>query len=157
MALLPAGERPVLLLPGYPTPHEQELRRRASELGLAEDVRLLGWLPDEELEGLYAAAACFVFPSLYEGFGLPVLEAMARGVPVACSGRGSLAEVAGGAAELFDPEHPADIARAVTAILGDPELAERLRTAGREQAAGFSWQRTAAATLESYERALGPG
>ncbi len=157
MSLLPAGERPVLVLPGYPTPYEQELRRRASELGLAEDVRLLGWLPDEELEGHYAAAACFVFPSLYEGFGLPVLEAMARGVPVACSGRGSLAEVAGEAAELFDPEDPADIARAVTHILGDPGLAERLRAAGRAQAARFSWQQTAAATLESYERALGLG
>ena len=71
---------------------------------MADDVRLLGWVSDEELEGLYAAAAAFVFPSLYEGFGLPVLEAMARGVPVACSDRGALAEVSGDAALHFDPE-----------------------------------------------------
>ena len=78
--------------------------RRAGELDVAGDVRFLGWVDPAELEGLYAAAACFVFPSLMEGFGLPVLEAMARGMPVACSGRGALGEVAGDAALLFDPQ-----------------------------------------------------
>jgi glycosyltransferase involved in cell wall biosynthesis len=154
LALLPAEGRPILVLPGYPSPYEHELRRRAEELGVGADTRLLGWLPDPELEGFYAAAACFVFPSLYEGFGLPVLEAMARGVPVACSQRGSLAEVAGGAAKLFDPESPASIAAAVDEILRDPAESERLRRAGREQAARFSWQRTARDTVASYERAL---
>src|SRR5256885_1094352 len=80
-----------------------------------------------DLEGLYALADAFAFPSLYEGFGLPVLEAMSRGVPVACSDRGSLGEVAGQAAELFDPESPPSIAAAVERVLADPAHAEELR------------------------------
>ncbi len=78
--------------------------------GVEGDVRWLGWTADADLEGLYALAARFVFPSLYEGFGLPVLEAMQRGVPVACSDRSSLPEVAGDAALLFDPDDPRAIA-----------------------------------------------
>src|SRR5204863_361608 len=81
-ALARLEPRPVLVLPGYATRHDAELREHAAALGVSDDVRLLGWLPDADLEGLYALAAAFVFPSLYEGFGLPVLEAMARGVPV---------------------------------------------------------------------------
>jgi len=154
LALIPLERRPLLVLPGYPTPHEHELRRRASELGVAGDVRLLGWVGSAELEGLYAAAACFVFPSLLEGFGLPVLEAMARGVPVACSGRGSLAEVAGDAALRFDPESEPAIAAAIERLLSDRTEADRLRSAGRERAARFSWAATAAGTLASYGRAL---
>ena len=87
LARIPQERRPLLALPGYPTPHEQELRELAAERGVAEDVRFLAWVSAEELDDLYAAADCFVFPSLYEGFGFPVLEAMARGVPVATSGR----------------------------------------------------------------------
>jgi glycosyltransferase involved in cell wall biosynthesis len=155
IALLPVERRPVLVLPGYPTAHERQLRHDATRLGLGGDVRFLGWVPDQELDGLYAIASCFVFPSLYEGFGLPVLEAMSRNVPVACSNRGSLEEVAGGAARLFDPERPAEIAHAIDAVLRDPNEAERLRVAGRAQAARFTWQATAAATLASYERAMG--
>lgn len=150
-ALLPAP-RPLLVLPGYPTEHELELRARTRALGLADDVRFLGWVPAADLEGLYAASAVFVFPSLYEGFGLPVLEAMARGVPVACSHRSSLAEVAGDAARLFDPENPASIAAAVRAILEDGDDARRLRAEGRARATTFSWERTARLTLESYRR-----
>jgi glycosyltransferase involved in cell wall biosynthesis len=155
LALIPAERRPLLALAGYSTPYESELRRRAAQLGLENDVRILGWVADAELEALYAAAAVFVFPSLYEGFGLPVLEAMARGVPVACSDRGSLAEVAGGAARLFDPSRPEEIAAAVEALLADPREVERLRAAGRAQAASFSWAATARGTLASYDRALG--
>jgi glycosyltransferase involved in cell wall biosynthesis len=118
------------------------------------DVIFLDWVDAAELEGLYAAAACFVFPSLYEGFGLPVLEAMHRGVPVACSDRSSLPEVAGDAALLFDPESPDDIARTIETLLGDPEKAARLREAGRARAAGFTWERTAHGVLAAYERAL---
>jgi glycosyltransferase involved in cell wall biosynthesis len=116
LAVLPAP-RPVLVLPGYPTPHEAELRARAANLGILDDVRFPAWISTADLEGLYALATAFVFPSLYEGFGLPVLEAMARGLPVACSNRGSLAEVAGDAALLFDPESVAAIAGALGSLL----------------------------------------
>jgi glycosyltransferase involved in cell wall biosynthesis len=146
--------RPVLVLPGYPTPHEAELRDRAAALGLSDDVRFLGWTSEADIEGLFALCGAFVFPSFYEGFGLPVLEAMARGVPVACSDRASLPEVAGDAALLFDPSDPAAIAAALERLLGDPVLAERLRVAGCARAAAFTWERTAQLTLASYERAL---
>jgi glycosyltransferase involved in cell wall biosynthesis len=153
-ALEPEG-RPTLVVPGYPTPHEQELRALARELGIAELVRMPPWLPAVDLEGLYRAAACVVFPSLYEGFGLPVLEAMARGVPVACSNRSALPEVAGQAALLFDPEDVHAIRSALERLLTDRELSERLQGAGHERAAAFSWERTAELTVACYERALG--
>jgi glycosyltransferase involved in cell wall biosynthesis len=153
-ALLPPATRPVLVLPGYPTPHEEELRRHAAYLGLEPDTRFLGWVSPADLEALYALASCFVFPSLYEGFGLPVLEAMARGVPVACSDSGSLAEVAGDGALLFDPESPKAIAQAVQRIFEDVELASRLRLAGHERARRFTWKAAAEGTLQAYERAL---
>jgi glycosyltransferase involved in cell wall biosynthesis len=154
LALIPAERRPVLVLTGYSTPHEAELRHRSAALGLNDDTRFPGWVSAEELEGLYATASAVVFPSLYEGFGMPVVEAMARGVPVACSGRGSLAEVAGDAARIFDPERVEDIGAAIEALLSNPDEAERLREAGRERAAGFSWSDTAKGTIASYERTL---
>jgi glycosyltransferase involved in cell wall biosynthesis len=153
VALLPRP-RPLLVLPGYPTPHEPELRRRAGELGIEPDVRFEGWLDEERMERLYAAADLVVLPSLQEGFGLPVLEAMVRGVPVACSNGGALAEVAGDAAVTFDPRRPDDIARAIAQVLGAPDLAASLREAGRARAAQFSWERTARMTAATYERAL---
>jgi glycosyltransferase involved in cell wall biosynthesis len=153
-ALLPEEHRPILVLPGYATEHEAELRERARALGIAGDVRFLGWLESADLEGLYAAADLFVFPSLYEGFGLPVLEAMARGVPVASSDRAALAEVAGDAALLFDPEAPRAIADAMSTLLADPAEADRRRVAGRDQAARFTWDATARGMLASYDRAL---
>lgn len=153
-ALLPVETRPVLVLPGYSTRHEKQLRERAAQLDLQDDTRFLGWVPSADLEGLYAIASCFVFPSLYEGFGLPVLEAMSRGVPVACSDRSSLAEVAGQTAILFDPEDPQAIADAVQSILGNPATASSLRIAGQEQAKRFTWRATAEATLRTYERVL---
>ena len=150
------GERrPVLVLPGYPTAYESELRARAAELGVAADVRFPAWLSSEELEGLWSIARAFVFPSLYEGFGLPVLEAMARGVPVACSNASSLPEVAGDAALLFDPHDERAIAAALSRLLADEALRERLRALGREQAQRFTWGRTARLMLDSYARALG--
>jgi glycosyltransferase involved in cell wall biosynthesis len=154
LAAIPSAERPVLVLPGYPTAHERELRARAQALGVERDVRLRGWIDECELEGIWSLADAFVFPSLYEGFGLPVLEAMARGVPVACSNASSLPEVAGDAALLFDPRDESAIASAITRMLSDPELAERLRERGRERVRQFTWERTARATIESYGRAL---
>jgi glycosyltransferase involved in cell wall biosynthesis len=154
LALIPAEQRPVVVVPGYPTWHEAELREHATRLGVADDVRWLDWITGTELEGLYAAARCFVFPSLYEGFGLPVLEAMNRGLPVACSDRSSLPEIAGDAALLFDPESPREIADAIERLLDDDALVERLAAAGRERAGQFTWKATAAGVLASYERAL---
>ena len=154
LAAIAAERRPLLVLPGYATGHGEELGRRAEELGLEGDVRFPGWVSAEDLEGLYAAASVFVFPSLYEGFGAPVVEAMARGVPVACSPRGSLAEVAGDAARFFDPERPTEIAAAIEALLADPAERERLRVAGLARAARFNWAANARGTLAAYERAL---
>jgi glycosyltransferase involved in cell wall biosynthesis len=154
LAELEFERRPVLVLPGYPTAHEQELRERARSRGVEQDVRFPGWVAAAEVEGLWRVASAFVFPSLYEGFGLPVLEAMARGVPVACSNASSLPEVAGEAALLFDPSSTAQIAQALQRLLGDGELRERLSTAGRERAAQFTWARSAQGTLASYEAAL---
>jgi glycosyltransferase involved in cell wall biosynthesis len=154
LALIEVERRPLLVLPGYSTTHEQELRERAAAAGVNEDVRFLGWLEDELVEGLWSIADVFVYPSLYEGFGLPVLEAMARGVPVACSNASSLPEVAGDAALLFDPNDVSAIAAALQRLLDRPAEAQRLRERGFAQARLFSWERTAKATLEVYRRAL---
>jgi glycosyltransferase involved in cell wall biosynthesis len=154
LALIPAERRPVLVLPGYPTEHEAELRERVRSLGLQEDVRFPGWLAREEVEGLWDVATAFVYPSLYEGFGLPVLEAMARGVPVACADASSLPEVAGDAAVLFDPYQETAIAKALRRLVEDDSLRAVLRARGLARAAEFTWERTARATLSCYERTL---
>jgi glycosyltransferase involved in cell wall biosynthesis len=153
-ARIDAAQRPMLVLPGYSTPHEAELIARAAQLGTADRVRLPSWVDQADLEGLYALATAFVFPSLYEGFGFPVLEAMRRGVPVACSDRSTLPELAGDAALLFDPEDPDAIHGALDRLLRDGELRDRLRAAGPRQAALFNWDATATATAAVYERAL---
>ena len=157
LALIPIARRPLLVLPGYRTEHEAALRERASTLGVEQDVRFLDWLSGEEFEGLWQVAQAFVYPSLYEGFGLPVLEAMARGVPVACSNAASLPEVAGPAALMFDPRDDRAIAAALERLLGDPVEAERLSALGLARVREFTWERTARATLASYARALGRG
>jgi alpha-1,3-rhamnosyl/mannosyltransferase len=144
----------VLVVPGNRTPLATELMQRAQALGVGDAFFLPGWVSSEDLEGLYAAADCFAFPSLREGFGLPVLEAMVRGLPVACSNMSAVPEVAGDAALGFDPQRPGEIAGAVVRILTDGELAESLSERGRRRAASFSWQRTAEETLTSFERAL---
>jgi len=155
IAQLTGPRPPVLLLPGYSTTFEPRLRALAESLDGGERIRFTGWVDDATLDGLYRLADCFVFPSLGEGFGLPVLEAMVRGVPVACSNASSLPDVAGDAALYFDPTDTAGIASAVRRILSDPDLRDRLREAGRARAATFTWEATAVATLRSYERALG--
>jgi glycosyltransferase involved in cell wall biosynthesis len=154
LAGIPAERRPVLVIPGYRTWHEQELLEHAAARGISDDLRILGWVDEAEIEAFYAAASLFVFPSLYEGFGLPVLEAMQRGVPVCCSDRSSLPEVAGGAALLFDPERTEEITAAMEKLLAGGDEVERLRHAGVERAREFTWEATAKATAESYERAL---
>lgn len=144
----------VLVLPGFVTEHERELRALAEELGVAERLRLPAWLSDGSLAGLYALSSAFVLPSLVEGFGLPILEAMLRGVPVACSNVSSLPEVAGDAALLFDPEDQQQVDGAIKRLLANPDLAATLVARGYRRAAEFTWQRTGAATLDGYRRAI---
>jgi glycosyltransferase involved in cell wall biosynthesis len=146
------NERAVLLVVGYSTAFEPDLRKRAASLG--DRARFTGWVDDATLEGLYRAATCLAFPSLAEGFGLPVVEAMRRGLPVACSNTTSLPEVAGDAAVYFDPTDTRAITAAIESILDDSKLRERLHATGLVQAAKFSWEATARVTLASYERAL---
>jgi glycosyltransferase involved in cell wall biosynthesis len=148
-ALAEMHDAPVFVVPGYPSPYDEELRARADALRV--DLRLPAYLEQDQLDGLYALSACVVVPSLYEGFGLPVLEAMARGVPVACSNRSALPEVAGCAALLFDPEDPAAIRAAIERILAGE--GEGLRAKGRERAREFSWRHTAELTAAAYRRA----
>jgi glycosyltransferase involved in cell wall biosynthesis len=142
-----------VVVPANPTPLGEQLAARARALGVGEALILPGWVSPSDLEGLYAAAACFVFPSFREGFGLPVLEAMRRGVPVASSNASALPEVAGEAALMFDPNRPDELAAAVSRLLRDPDLADELAARGRKRAAQFTWRRAAEETLASFERA----
>jgi glycosyltransferase involved in cell wall biosynthesis len=143
-----------LVLPGAATPYEEELRAEAARHGIGEAVVFPGYVDDADLEGLYAAASAFVFPSLNEGFGMPVLEAMGRGVPVVTSSVSSLPEVAGDAALLVDPTSVDEIAGATARVLTDAALRERLVASGRRRPAAFTWERAAEGTLESWRRAL---
>ena len=147
-------QTPVLIVPGYATFHEEALRTRVRELDADEQIRFTGWLDDSILDGLYRAATCFVFPSLAEGFGLPILDALARGTPTACSNATSMPEVAGDAALYFDPTDTEAISAVIERLLQDSALRDRLRAAGPEQARKFSWDATATATLRSYDRTL---
>jgi glycosyltransferase involved in cell wall biosynthesis len=131
---------------------EETMRSIAGHAGL---VRRLGHVPDADLPALYAGAALFAYPSLYEGFGLPVLEAMAAGTPVLTSDVSSLPEVAGDAALLVDPEDAGAIGDALTRLVEDRELADRLRRQGRLRASHYTWERTAELTVEAYREALG--
>jgi glycosyltransferase involved in cell wall biosynthesis len=120
-----------------------------------EEVFLPGYVPDEDLPALYAGAQALVWPSLYEGFGLPVLEAMACGTPVACSGTSSLPEVGGEAALYFDPASTEHVTETLRRLLGDPDLRAELVGRGFEQAARFSWDRVAAETEAVYQALIG--
>ncbi|RME35317.1 MAG: glycosyltransferase family 1 protein [Thermoflexia bacterium] len=130
--------------------------RRLRELGLEERVHFTGYVPDGDLPAIYSAADLFVFPSLYEGFGLPVLEAMACGVPVVCSNTSSLPEVAGDAALLADPTDIRALVAAMERALTDEALRASLRARGLERARQFTWEEAAKRTVEVYHQVLGP-
>jgi glycosyltransferase involved in cell wall biosynthesis len=123
-------------------------------LGLEPHVHVTGYVAEEDLPALYSGADLFVFPSLYEGFGLPVLEAMACGTPVVTSAVSSLPEVAGDAALLVDPFDVDALTTAMRRVLEDPALTSSLRERGQARAAQFSWERTARETLAVYEEVL---
>jgi glycosyltransferase involved in cell wall biosynthesis len=120
----------------------------------SDPVELTGWVSDQRLDALLRGADLLVHPSLHEGFGMVVVEAMVRGCPVAAARATALPETAGDAAVLFDPLDSADIARAITAVIGDPELRDGLAARGGERAAAFSWERTAQETLDVYRELL---
>ena len=123
--------------------------------GLEDSVAFTGWIPRADLLELFATATAFVFPSRYEGFGIPVLEAMTAALPLACSDIPVLREIAGDAARYFDPEDPASICRALSEILDDRALRERIRAAGPKRAHSFSWDANAGALTQTFA-ALGP-
>ncbi len=131
------------------------IARRVRELGLSSTVRFKGYVGHEELARLYGEAVTVVLPSLCEGAGQPLLEAFAWGAPVACSGTTSLVEYAGNAALLFDPEKPVEIADALRRLATEPELRERLRSAGRARLASFSWERSARTYRALYRELAG--
>lgn len=128
-----------------------EIRAR----GLESWVRLPGYLPEREVGALYRAASGFVFPSTCEGFGLPLLEAMAGGLPAAVSGVSALPEVGGDAALYFRPEDPEDIAAKIIRLLSDGDLRTALRARGLDRARAFTWEKTATETLAFYRTVLG--
>jgi len=120
-------------------------------LGLRDAVDFPGWIPREDLHQLFAQAWAFIYPSLFEGFGIPVVEALAAGVPSACSNIEPMRSIAGEAAWQFDPRDPAAMLEALRRITTDHPLRARLARLGPHQAAGFSWQKTAAETLEAIQ------
>jgi glycosyltransferase involved in cell wall biosynthesis len=136
-----------LVLAGTDRERADEVHRAAERSGFAKDILFTGFVANEDLPLLYQAADLFVFPSLYEGFGLPILEAMACGTPVACSNTSSMPEVAGDAAILFDPEEACSIAAAIGSIITGIDLRKDLARRGLERSKQFSWARTAAQTL----------
>lgn len=142
----------VLVLAGHAEPYEQRLRELAAQLGVATRVRFEGYVSEAELQALWESAWVYAMPTLAEGFGLPLLEAMDRGVPVAASDLPVLREVAGDVPEYFDPRDPADAARAILAVAADG--AERVER-GRRRAAAFTWQVAARGTMDAYRQALG--
>jgi glycosyltransferase involved in cell wall biosynthesis len=144
-----------LLIIGEDVSRYGSLRRTVEAAGVRQDVRFFGYVPDRTLAALYRMASVFAFPSLYEGFGLPPLEAMACGTPVVTSRISSLPEVVGDAAVLIDPYDVEDITRGLRRALEDETLRAALIEKGRVRARGFSWERSAAAVHAGYLKVLG--
>lgn len=134
--------------------HRGELIRAVAACGLEDQVRSLGKVDDATLVASAGACLCVVVPSLYEGFGMPAIEAQALGAPLVCSNRGALPEVAGDAALMFDPEDSSALATCIARLLDEPGLRAMLRARGLENASRFSWRRTAELTLDAFERHL---
>ena len=145
------GLKNQLVLVGHRRAHAGLLETMIEQLGLEGKVILTGYVPDAHLQELYSRAILFVFPSLYEGFGLPILEAMTNGIPVVCSGVSSLPEVAGDAALFFDPYDVNDIAMKMYQVLQDLDLRQELISKGYENVKRFSWEQTARQTIGIYK------
>lgn len=148
--LVMAGGLPEVDTHFFPDP-----RRIAAELGVSQAVRFPGWVDEADKPALYSAATAFVFPSRYEGFGLPILESMACGTPVVTSNAASLPELAGVAAFQVDPGDPRRLGAAVIALCVQEDLHTEMREKGLARAAQFTWEKTARETLAAYQQALG--
>ena len=148
-------EAPLLVLAGQKGWLSDEIFQAVERLGLSDHVRFPGYVPDDDLPALLSGASLFAFPSLYEGFGFPMLEAMACDVPVVCSNSSSLPEVAGDAALLVDPLDVDALTSAMRTALTDESVRSRLIQAGRQQIKNFSWKRAARQTLYALEEAAG--
>ena len=146
-----------LVLAGSDWSGAEAIHQAAEASPFAADIRFLGFVPSTDLPDLYRGADVFVFPSLYEGFGMPVLEAMACGVPVACSDVSSIPEVVGDAAVLFQPTDPASIASALEGLLGDDGRRADVAERGRARADGFHWSTAAAESIRVLETAAKEG
>ncbi len=149
------GERRPLVVVGARKWKYSRIMQTVEELDLQQRVIFAGYVPDADLPAIYSAADLFVFPSLYEGFGLPPLEAMACGTPVVCSHAASLPEVVGDAAITVDPYDVQGLAEAMHRVLADSDLRDELRHKGLARAKHFSWEKTARQTIEVYEKVLG--
>ncbi|HUT61565.1 MAG TPA: glycosyltransferase family 1 protein [Phycisphaerae bacterium] len=148
------GERRPLVVVGARRWKYSQILQTVQDLDLESRVHFPGHVPEADLPALYSGADLFIFPSLYEGFGLPPLEAMACGTPVVCSNAASLPEVVGDAAITVDPYDVEALADAMHRVLSDPDLAHDLRRRGLERAAGFTWEQTARKTVEVYREVL---
>ena len=157
LALLRQGSGPLprLVFAGSPWRQVEAIHQAIDEAGLRDLVTITGFIPDEELVDLYHGATAMIYPSRYEGFGMPLVEAMAAGVPIICSTAACLPEVAGDAALFVDPEDAPGWAAAITRLLEDPALREELRHRGRQRAGCFTWERAGADTLAALRRAAG--
>jgi len=144
-----------LVFAGKPTWFADRVHEAARESGVSERIQFCGFVSDDDLLQLYNACELFVFPSFYEGFGLPALEAMACGRSVVCSNTTALPEVVDGAAIVFDPYAVDEIVRALADVLLDAELRARMERLGIHRAAHFSWQKTAQRTLEVFHQVVG--
>jgi glycosyltransferase involved in cell wall biosynthesis len=144
-----------LVVVGKETWHGAAIRAAAKRSSVASRIHFTGFVSDEELHRLYGACDLFIYPSFYEGFGLPILEAMACGRAVACSNTSAMVEVADSAALLFDPHSDKELALAMRDLLLNPELRMRMERLGTQRAAIFSWESTAAKTLDLYYEVAG--
>jgi len=142
---------PSLVLTGFSREARSQVEDRLRELELKDQVYLLGHIPQAEMPLLYRMATALVFPSLFEGFGIPLVEAMSTGLPIVCADRTAVPEIAGPAGLYFDPQDPDDMARKIATVLRDRELRKKLVAAGYDQVRKFGWDAVTQATLSAYE------
>jgi len=152
--MLPDTRLPQLVLAGKRGWLDSEIFQAAQQSAVKDDILFIGYVPDGDIPGLYSGAECFAYPSYFEGFGLPLVEAMQCGTPVIAGDRTAMPEVVDGAGILVDPFDEAAIAQALARVIAEPDFRKALRVKGLERAREFNWEKTARLTLDSYQRAV---